>query len=190
MKFQKIKMGRKIFVFILLTGMGLGYSCSNPSKKSEAVESRNVTNIKQQKDGTISLNLDKADRYSDMVNRTCNTAEWDVVISKSGRYNVWISSATRDTTDLRYKDKVRVSVQDENVEAHPSCDKIILNSTDVSYPWFRADSFMGAMYIQDTGLFHVQVISEQIVPKGYKMKETSGAEHSKLLSVYLTPEAR
>jgi hypothetical protein len=183
-------MGRKIFALILITGIGLGYSCNNSSKKSVTGESSNVTKIEQQKDGTISLNLEKADRYSDMVNRTCNTAEWDVVVSKSGRYNVWISSATRDTTDLRYKDKVRVSVQDENVEAHPACDKIILNSTDVIYPWFRADSFMGAMYIQDTGVFHVQVISEQIVPKDYNMKETSGAELSKLLSVYLTPATR
>jgi hypothetical protein len=49
---------------------------------------------------------------------------------------------------------------------------------------------MGAMYIQDTGVFHVQVISEQILPKDYKMKETSGAELSKLISVYLTPATR
>jgi hypothetical protein len=125
-----------------------------------------------------------------MVNPTCNTAEWDVVVSKAGRYNVWISSATRDTTNLRYKDKVRVSVQDENVEAHPACDKIILDSGEVSYPWFRADSFMGAMYIQDTGVFHIQVVSEQILPEDYKIEENTGAELSKLLSVYLTPITR
>jgi hypothetical protein len=183
-------MGRKIIVLMLVAGMGLVCSCGRSSKNTEAGDNRIGTKVMQQQDGTISLNLDKADRYSDMVNRTCNTAEWDVVVSKSGRYNVWIASATRDTTDLRYKDKVRVSVQDENVEARPACDKIILHSGDVSYPWFRADSFMGAMYIQDTGVFHVQVISEQILPKDYKMKETSGAELSKLISVYLTPATR
>ncbi len=64
----------------------------------------------QQPDGTISLQLDKADRYSDIQDPSENTAEWNVVVSKSGRYNVWLSSATRDTTDLNYKSKVLVSV--------------------------------------------------------------------------------
>jgi hypothetical protein len=49
---------------------------------------------------------------------------------------------------------------------------------------------MGATYIQDTGVYHIQVISEQIMPKDYKIPESSGEEFSKLLSVYLTPVTR
>ena len=99
-----------------------------------------------------------------MVNPSSNTAEWNVVVSKSGRFNVWLSSATKDTTDLKYKNSVMLSILDNRFEALPECDKIIQNSIDVSYPYFRADSFMGSLYIQDTGVYNVQVISEKIVP--------------------------
>lgn len=183
-------MERKIFILLILVGMGFVCSCNNSSKKTEAGDHRIGAAIKQQNDGLISLNIDKSDRYSDMTNPTGNTAEWKVVVSKSGRYNVWISSATKDTNDLRYKDKVRVSLQDLNVEAYPACDKIILNSTDVSYPWFRADSFIGSMFIENPGVFPVQIISEQIVPGDYQIHNNSAAEHSRLLAVYLTPASR
>jgi hypothetical protein len=182
-------MRKVLFVLAVVAGLSLVYSCGNSSKKPGAKYDKS-NQIVQKEDGTISLKLDEADCYSDMVNPSGNTAEWSVVVSKSGRYNVWLSSATRDTTDLKYKNKVLVSVQDTRIEGRPECDKIILNSTDVSFPYFRADSFMGSMYIQDTGEFNVQVISEQILPKDYHGSDISGAELSKLLSVSLTPVKR
>jgi hypothetical protein len=183
-------MGRKIFMWMLMGMVALGYSCSNSTKKGVSENRRNRNIIKQKSDGTISLNLENADCYSDMMHPSSNTAEWSVVVSKSGRYNVWISSATKDTNSLNYKNSVLVSVHDTRVEATPACDKIVLNSTDVSYPYFRADSFMGSMYIQDTGQFNVQVISEKILPKNYKKSETSGEDLSKLISVSFTPVYR
>jgi len=182
-------MKKSILVWTVVIGLSFLYSCSNSTSKVDK-GNRHGNEIVQKEDGTISLNLDKADCYSDMLNPSVNTAEWSVVVSKSGRYNVWLSSATKDTTSLNYKSKVLVSIQDHRLEGRPDCDRIILDSKDVSYPYFRADSFMGSMYIQDTGVFNIQVISEQIIPDDYKGSDMSGAELSKLLSVSFTPEKR
>jgi hypothetical protein len=83
-----------------------------------------------------------------------------------------------------------LSILDNRIEARPACDKIIHNSSDVTYPYFRADSFLGSLYIQDTGMYNIQIISEKIVPKGIKKAVLSGSDNSKLLSVFLTPITR
>ncbi len=165
-------------------------SCNSSGKKVVSVNDLSMNKILQQPDGTISLHLDKADCYSDLTNPYENTAEWDVVVSRSGRYNVWLSSATMDTTDLNYKNKVLISVQDTRIEGLPECDRIFRNSEDVAYPYYRADSFIGSMYIKDTGEFQIQVISEQILPKEKFNGDVSGEDLSKLLSVSFTPVKR
>jgi hypothetical protein len=182
-------MKKTVYVWIMFAaGMGLLFSCNSGYRSEKDHISSNT--IVQQPDGTISLKLEKADCYSDMVDPSVNTAEWNVMVSKSGRYNVWISSATKDTTDLRYKHAVLVSVQDKRLEALPECDKVIRNSSDVSYPYFRADSFMGSMFIKDPGEYSIQVISEKILPEDHKRSEKSGADISKLISVSFTPVGR
>ena len=35
-------------------------------------------------DGTLALNIENATCYSDVVNPSSNTAEWNVVVSKTG----------------------------------------------------------------------------------------------------------
>jgi hypothetical protein len=176
--------------FLMIIGMVLLYSCTNTGAQKD-VNTKVVHNkILQQADGTISLKVDKADCYQDAVNPSSNTAEWSVVVSKSGRFNVWLSSATIDTTDLKYNNSVMLSILDNRIEAHPECDKIIRNSSDVSYPYYRADSFIGSLYIQDTGMFNIQIISEKIIPKDLKKENSSELDNSKLLSVFLTPIKR
>jgi hypothetical protein len=183
-------MCRKLLGLLILTGILLFYSCKNSGEKKETKNKIVQNKILQQSDGTISLKVDKADCYQDMLNPSSNTAEWNVVVSKSGRFNVWLSSATKDTTDLKYNNSVMLSILDNRIEARPACDKIIHNSSDVTYPYFRADSFLGSLYIQDTGLYNIQIISEKIVPKDIKKAESSGSDNSKLLSVFLTPITR
>ncbi len=179
-------MDSKFFMSLIFVGATLLYSCNNGEQKMS--ENNTVQNkILQQKDGTISLKVDKAACYRDNKNPSSNTAEWSVVVSKSGRFNVWLSSATKDTTNLLYKNSVMFSFQDNMIEGRPTCDKIIHNSTDVSYPYFRADSFLGSLYIQDTGLYNVQVISDKILPKEDKADGSSPGTNTKLLSVVLTP---
>ncbi len=183
-------MSRKTYGLLILSGIALFYSCNSISDKKETKDKIVQNRILQQEDGTISLKVEKADCYQDMVNPSSNTAEWNVVVSKSGRFNVWLSSATKDTTDLQYNNSVRLSILDKRIEGRPACDKIIRNSSDVTYPYFRADSFMGSLYIQDTGLYNIQIISEKILTKDFSKGESSASESSKLLSVFLTPITR
>lgn len=174
----------------MLIGIVLFYSCGNSGVQKESKNIAVHDKILQQADGTISLKVEKADCYQDKVNPSSNTAEWSVLVSKSGRFNVWLSSATKDTTDLKYSNSVRLSILDNRIEARPACDKIIHNSSEVAYPYFRADSFLGSLYIQDTGLYNIQIISEKILPGDIKKDEASGSDNSKLLSVFLTPTTR
>jgi hypothetical protein len=183
-------MRRNFFVLTIMIGVTLYYSCKNDFKANADKKAGSENKILQQNDGVISLKVDKAECYSDMTNPSCNTAEWNVVVSKSGRFNVWLSSATKDTTNLQYKNSVMLSIRENRIEAHPGCDKIIQNSGDVIYPYFRADSFVGTLYIQDTGLINIQVISEKIIPKDYKNNGSSATENSKLLSVFFMPVTR
>lgn len=176
-------MKRKIFGWFVMTGVVFFSSCSNGPKTANETVASTENQILQKDDGTISLNVEKADLYHDMDNPSSNTAEWNVVVSKAGRFNVWLSSATKDTTNLRYKNSVMLSVLDNRIEALPEVDKVIQNSNDVAFPYFRADSFMGSLFIQDTGHYNIQVISEKIVPGD----EVTQSDNSKLISVLLTP---
>jgi hypothetical protein len=183
-------MSRTIFGLAILCGVGFICSCNNAGEQKEIKNDNKSNRILQQADGTISLKVEKADCYHDNVNPSSNTAEWNVVISKSGRFNVWLSSATKDTTDLKYNNSVMLNILDNRLVAHPACDKIVHNSSDVEYPYFRADSFMGSLFLQDTGLYNIQVISEKIMPVDNIKGEPSVSENSKLLSVFLTPITR
>jgi hypothetical protein len=179
-------MKRKFFVLLIVGGLFISLSCSNSRKENNIGSQVSIDKILQGQDGTISLAVDRAVTYSDMSNPSDNTAEWNVLVSKKSRYNVWLSSYTRDTTSLNYQDSVRVSVEDNKIlKALPTVDRIMENRTDGSMP-YRADSFIGSLVIPDTGLVSIQVISEKILPR----KETLGKEDSKLVSVILTPEKR
>jgi hypothetical protein len=181
-------MKKVLFVWVVLIGVTLIVSCSNGVRSDENVVAENK--VLQQKDGTISLKIDRAECYHDMVNPSSNTAEWDIVVSKSGRYDVWLSSATVDTTDLKYKDSVLLSIRDNRFEAIPIVNKVVQNSTEVSRPYYQADSFMGSLYIQDTGVYSVQVISDRILPKNFRQGGSSSDDLTKILAVSLTPAKR
>ena len=182
-------MKRIVYLWLVLAGFAFLYSCSNSAGKSEALGNSGDNTIVQQSDGTISLKLEKAECYHDLQNPVNNTAEWNVVVSKSGRFNVWLSSATKDTTRLQYQNKVMLNILDKRLEVSPECDKIVLNSSDVSYPFYRADSFVGSLYLQDTGTYNIQVISEKILPKesGGGVTDT---DNTRLISVFFTPATR
>ena len=146
--------------------------------------------ILQEKDGSISLILDKAACYSDAANPSNNTADWNIVISKPGRFKVWLSSATKDTSDLNYANSVRISVLDDRLEVNPACDKIVRNSSDVHYPYFRADSYMGSIYVSEPGEYNIQLISEKVIAKNTETRRNSLKDDTKLMSVMLTPATR
>jgi hypothetical protein len=182
---------RRIKVVLkLVIGISFLYSCNNSDKPKIDEYSIAANKVMQEADGSIALHVKKADCYSDKVNPSSNTAEWNVVVSKSGRFNVWLTSATIDTINLEYGNTVLLSVQDSRLEAQPAIDKVVRNSSEVNYPYFRADSFMGSLYIQDTGLYAVQIISDKILPEDSENDSNATGEKTKLLSVFLTPVIR
>lgn len=182
--FYKKYMNTGKFFFGMLVFAGLAISCSNNNNTSVNEELADNA-ILQHQDGTISLEVDKADTYHNLEDPESNTAEWNVMVSMSGRYDIWLSSATKDTTRLEFDNSVLLSVKDDFIEAQPSVDKVIHNSSDVSYPYFRADSFMGSLYIEDPGLYNIQVISDKILPDDTKVVDEES--DTKILSVSLTP---
>jgi hypothetical protein len=66
----------------------------------------------------------------------------------------------------------------------------VLNSADVSYPYFRADSYAGSFYISEPGEHSIQVISEKVLTKEAMNRIPSGLNDTKLMSVILTPMTR
>ena len=178
-------MSRKVFTIISLVVL-LVWSCG---KKSDS-GSISGNAILQEADGTLALNMEKATCYSDNVNPSSNTAEWNVVVSKPGTFKVWLSSATKDTTDLSYVNSVKISLMDKLLDVNPECDKVVLNSDNVSLPYFRADSYMGSLYISEPGVYSIQVISEKVLSKAAMNNSNSGLDDTKLMSVILTPMTR
>jgi hypothetical protein len=180
-------MKTKIFISLALVSVLL-WSCSNQSDNKSKMSANDLT--VQQADGTISLRLANAGKYNDAVDPSNNTAEWNVVFSKPGGYKIWLSSATKDTVNLNYSKSVKVNLSDNQFAAIPACDKVVHNSSDVNYPYFRADSFMGSVYISEPGEYNIQVISDKIMPKETATQNESLKNDSRLLAVIISPETR
>jgi len=165
------------------------WSCGQQesTKNGQAAENR----IVQQPDGTISLKIEKAVCYNDAVNPSNNTADWNVVISKPGRFKVWLSSATKDTSGLRYSSSVKVNILDDHLEVNPAIDKVVHNSGDVPQSYFRADSYVGSFYVQEPGEYNIQVISDKVIARNAASNNASQHhDDTMLLSVILTPAIR
>jgi hypothetical protein len=182
---HNIKMSKKIFTLITLA-MLLVWSCGQKTGS----EKTSVNAILQEADGTLALSMENATCYSDLVNPSSNTAEWNVVVSKPGRFKVWLSSATKDTTDLSYVNSVKITLLDNQLDVNPECDRIVLDSDDVSFPYFRADSYMGSFYISEPGEYSIQLISEKVLSKDAKNLSMSGRDDTQLMSVILSPATR
>ncbi|HPA87054.1 MAG TPA: hypothetical protein PK106_04615 [Bacteroidales bacterium] len=176
-------MSRKIFTLFSVLILFL-WSCGNRTADESSAENA----VLQEADGTLALDMDEATCYSDEVNPSSNTAEWNVVVSKPGSFRVWLTSATRDTTDLSYSTSVKLSLLDKFLEVEPECDKVVLDSEEVSYPYFRADSYMGSLYISEPGEYSIQVISDKIMPK--EALDAGSGTDTRLMSVILTPMSR
>lgn len=165
------------------------FSCSsNSGNKTNSKPESDV--VLQQEDGTITLNLEKAACYSDVNDPSSNTAEWNVLISTPGRYSVWLSSATKDTLDLNYTNTVKVNFLDNQLEVDPECDRIVKNSEDVSYPFYRADSYMGSFYVMEPGEYNIQVISEKIISKEQRNETAYLSDNTRLVALSLAPIKR
>jgi len=175
---RKIKL--VLIAIIIATAL---FSCNNVQTQGG---DSSINKIMQLPDGVIALHVEEAECYINEKDPSSSTAEWNVVVSKSGRFNVWLNSAATDTTHLGYKNKVLLNIRNNILEIQPVVNKVVKDASEIEYPYFRADSFMGSIYIQDTGLYSVQIISDKIFPKDVRAIN----EKTKLLSVILTPVFR
>ena len=181
----------KVYIFFLSVLMGFTLSCDNSGSVKPGRDNTAVNKILQQDDGTISLDIRKASCYNNSADPSSNTAEWSFVVSKAGRYNVWLSTATTDTLNLNYNTSVKITLLDERLEVKPVGDKIVLDTRDVRRPYFRADSYMGTFYIKDPGEYTIQLISEKVVSEALVPEdEKASSASTKLMSVILTPMTR
>jgi len=146
--------------------------CRN--KAGQEVSNNNLMNeVVQMGDGDILLAMEDAYLFNDENNPDRNTAEWTFQVKSEGRYEVWLSSLTKDTMNLEYNMPVIVNFGDKRLEIQPIGDEI-LNDIGVMSPYFRADSRAGSIYINDAGQYNLQVISEKVLP-GSMLKNSSSA---------------
>ena len=181
-------MRQRFFAYLIGLVLIPVWSCSHNGSKNDLQNAENM--VAQQKDGTFSLLLDKAACYCDKADPSGNTAEWKIVITQPGRFKVWLSSATKDTTDLHYANSVRISLLDKQFEVDPACDRIIHTSGEYPSSYFRADSYMGSFFVSEPGDYVIQVISEKVIAKNTMANSILSAEDTMLMSVFLTPMNR
>lgn len=182
---NNIVMKRLLFVVGMIAILGI--SC-NQNGNTGDMENGNL--VMQQDDGTVLLELDKAECYSDEADPSSNTAEWNFAIEKAGRYKIWLSSATKDTLNLGYTHKIKVNLQDNQLDIKPEYNKIIQDSDEVDYPYYQADSYMGTFYIPEPGEYIIQIISELVVSEESGAKLAGLSDDIRLMSLVLSPSAR
>lgn len=164
------------------------WSCGGVEKRNVSAVQDNI--ILQQEDGSFMLKLEKAACYSNASDPSTNTAEWNVRVAKAGRYDMWLSSATRDTLDLNYSNSVRVTILDKELEVDPAIDRIVRNTEEVTFPYFRADSYLGSFYFPEPGDYNIQLISEKVLSKQQREQSVYLSDNTLLMSVILTPLTR
>ncbi|MRR21849.1 hypothetical protein EG830_02580 [bacterium] len=117
-----------------------------------------------------------------------NTAEWLFTVEKPGRYDVWLSSLTVDTTHLRFGDDVIITAGETKLEKLPVSDRVVTEDKSIKEPWFRADSHMGSVFFSKPGEYQVQVISDRVGQVASDLTQLSIAQHTLINSVILKPK--
>ncbi len=119
-----------------------------------------------------------------------NTAEWHFTVNKAGRYDVWLSSLTRDTTFLNFADSVIITAGDTRLTGRPVGDEIVTDDISVKKPWYRADSHMGSIFFREPGEYQVQVISDRVREFTSDLSDLSVDKETLINSLILKPTVR
>ncbi len=119
-----------------------------------------------------------------------NTAEWHFTVIKAGRYDVWLSSLTCDTTYLSFGDSVIITAGDTRLTGRPVGDEIVTEDLSVKEPWYRADSHMGSIFFKEPGEYQVQVISDRVEKLSADLSDLSVDKQTLINSLILKPMVR
>jgi len=139
-------------------------------------------------DGGVTLLIENADLIQVDSNPGYNTAEWSFKVDKPGRYDVWLSSITADTSNLLYADNVTITAGDTRLEKMPVGDEIVTDDNNVRSPWFRADSHMGSVFFSEAGEYQIQVISDRVLPHSSDAAKVNIDEHTLINSLIFKPK--
>ncbi len=139
------------------------------------------------RDGGVTLLIADADLIEVDSNPRYNTAEWNFTVKSPGRYDVWLSSLTCDTSHLYFDDIVTITAGDSRIEKKPVGDEIVMTDMSVKEPWYRADSHMGSIFFGEPGEYQVQVISDKVIPHQSDTSKLNIDKHTLINSVILKP---
>ncbi len=140
------------------------------------------------KDGGIELRIAEAYLLQVDERPQYNTAEWLFRVDKPGRYDVWLSTLTLDTTQLHFEDNVVITAGETRLDKKPVRDEIVTEDKSVSAPWYRADSHMGSIFFSKAGEYPVQVISDRVERHATDLSQIGKDEHTLINSVILKPK--
>lgn len=160
-------------------------SCNN--SETDVSRAPGKDNRAVNKDGGVTLLLKDADMMEVDSNPQYNTAEWNFVVHKAGRYDVWLSSLTCDTSTNLFAGKVTVTAAETRLEKRPVGDKIITDDKNLKSPWVRAQSHMGSIFFSEPGEYQVQLISDRVLHHSGDVNKVSQAEHTLINSLILRP---
>lgn len=182
-RMKKIFNGITVLAIAVLVGFA---SCGNEGKG-------NVAKDKEKGDAAangegVVLMIADADLIEVDGNPQYNTAEWVFMVEKPGRYDVWLSSLTLDTTQLHYAENVVITAGETKLTKKPVGDQIVTEDKSVKEPWFRADSHMGSIFFSKPGEYPVQVISDRVEAHGNDLSQLSLEKHTLINSVILKPK--
>ncbi len=174
---------RDIFTVVLI--FVLASSCGN--RTDENLREERISYITQEENGTIILDLEKAYLLQDSLHPDMNTAEWFISVKNKGRYELWLSSYTRDTMDLQYEGPVFVNFLDKRIKAESiKGNEIVLDTPGLGNMFFRADSKLGSVYIQNPGNYNIQLVCSKVRPCETTLLSNS-SRHTELRSLILKP---
>ncbi len=155
--------------------------------KSTAVDKTGKNDNNVAREGGVTLLITDADLIEVDSNPRYNTAEWNFTVKDAGRYDVWLSSLTCDTSHLRFNDLVTITAGDERIEKKPVGDEIVTDDKSVKEPWYRADSHMGSIFFKEPGTYQVQVISDRVMTHSSDLSKLSVDKHTLINSLILKP---
>jgi hypothetical protein len=176
---------RTLGLFALAALIGLS-SCNNGNRSADDAQEAKNNSIASQNDGVV-LKIEDADLIQVDFNPQYNTAEWQFMVNKAGRYDVWLSSLTCDTAHLHFDENVVITAGDTRLAKIPVGDEIVKDDRSVKEPWYRADSHMGSIFFSEPGEYQVQVISDKVEPHPSDPSAISIEKHTLINSVILKP---
>lgn len=180
---KRIFNGITVLTIAVLVGFA---SCGNEGSNKGA-NNKGKGDAAVSEEGVVLMIAD-ADLIEVDGNPQYNTAEWLFRVDKPGRYDVWLSSLTLDTTQLRYAENVVITAGETKLAKKPVGDQIVTGDKSVKEPWFRADTHMGSIFFSKPGEYPVQVISDRVEAHGTDLSQISLEEHTIINSVILKPK--